>query len=220
MRKWCSNTPDFLSSLPEDDCQHLSHSFDEQDTFVKILGLIYHPSMDSFKYNVIPLGRRCSKRNILSELAKIFDPLEILAPLTFFAKHLIQYLWTLGLEWDESPPDDVLQIWGKYKNELPLLSEINITRQLIPDNYSLVVLHGFADSSEKGYAALVYLRFQTSSTNIKVNLVYAKSKVAPIKKISLPRLELYAAVLLSDVLKFVLSQLQNTMSFYQRDGMD
>lgn len=215
LRKWASNNSVFLSALPPDDCQQNSLSFDNQDSTIKILGLIWHSSTDQFKYDIAALDRPCTKRTILSELARIFDPLGFLSPLTFFAKHLIQYLWTLGLQWDEIPPSDVLQVWFQYKKELKLLSDISIPRHAIPEKFSSVELHGFADSSEKGFASVVYLRFTMPDGQVRVSLICGKSKVAPLKRISLPRLELCAAVLLSDLMKFVLNSYGEHMSFSQ-----
>ncbi|KAJ8977829.1 hypothetical protein NQ317_011913 [Molorchus minor] len=147
LRKWASNNSIFLSSIPPEECQQNSLSFDSQDYSIKILGLIWDPSNDHFKYNIAPLDRPCTKRTILSELARIFDPLGFITPLTFFAKHLIQHLWTLGLQWDEVPPAEVLQVWLQYKKELKLLSDISVPRHVTFENFSSVELHGFADNS-------------------------------------------------------------------------
>ncbi|KAJ8983926.1 hypothetical protein NQ317_012146 [Molorchus minor] len=135
LRKWASNNSIFLSSIPPEECQQNSLSFDSQDYSIKILGLIWDPSNDHFKYNIAPLDRPCTKRTILSELARIFDPLGFITPLTFFAKHLIQHLWTLGLQWDEVPPAEVLQVWLQYKKELKLLSDISVPRHQLHQSF-------------------------------------------------------------------------------------
>ncbi|KAJ8949758.1 hypothetical protein NQ318_005081, partial [Aromia moschata] len=100
LRKWASNNPDLLTDLP-----------------------ISHLSNDplSLETSVTPIDRSCTKRHMLSELARIFDPLGFLAPITFFNKYIIQLLWTLGLDWDQSPPNDVLLLWDRYKRELPFI---------------------------------------------------------------------------------------------------
>lgn len=204
LRKWASNHPNLLSHLPDTHLYNKSLSLDmESDSTVKILGLQWHPSSDVFFYHVEPIDRVCTKRTILSELARIFDPLGFLTPLTFFAKHLIQYLWSLGLNWDETPPEDVLKFWSKYKSELSLLCNFQLPRRLLCDNFISCQLHGFCDSSEKGYSAVAFFRVQKSSTEFLTFFVCAKSKVAPLKRISIPRLELCAAVLLSNLLCFI-----------------
>lgn len=205
LRKWASNDPALLEGFPISDCQQTFLSFDSNpDNIVKVLGLQWHPSLDSFSYEVIPIDRPCTKRTILSELARIFDPLGFLAPLSFLAKHLIQHLWSLGLEWDQVPPPNIVERWTRYKKELPNISLINVPRQLVTGEFSSCEIHGFSDSSESGYAAVIYLRLIMPDNNIKLKFVCAKSKVAPLKRISLPRLELCGAVLLSNLMDFVL----------------
>ncbi|KAJ8952750.1 hypothetical protein NQ318_008064 [Aromia moschata] len=132
-------------------------------------------------------------------------------------KYIIQLFWTLGLDWDQSPPNDVLLLWDRYKRELPLLSQVlflrrrfqyplqvQIPRQIkIPDNWSCEY-HGFCDASSKGYSAVVYFRVLGQNSDVSVYCVCAKSKIAPLRRISIPRFELCAAVLLSDLISFVL----------------
>ncbi|XP_074031851.1 uncharacterized protein [Leptinotarsa decemlineata] len=200
--KWTSNHPSLLNHLPPKDCQQSTLSFATHDFAVKILGLKWNPTLDVFLYDVISLDRGCSKRIILSEISKIFDPLGFLAPLSFFAKHLIKYLWILGLEWDQLPPPEVVERWSQYKQELSLLSEIKIPRH-IPKTFTYCQLHGFSDSSEKGYSGVVYLRLSYSDETHKVFLICAKSEVAPMKFLSIARSELCGAVLLADLIKCV-----------------
>lgn len=140
----------------------------------------------------------------MSDLARIFDPLGFLSPLTFFAKYLIQQLWILGLDWDQEPPGEILERWNQYRSELSCLSDLSIPRCIIPESWSDCELHAFADSSEKGYAGVVYFRFGSPAGRVEVSLICAKSKVAPLKRISLPRLELCAAVLVAKLVDFVI----------------
>ncbi|KAJ8943345.1 hypothetical protein NQ318_000560 [Aromia moschata] len=110
LRKWASNNPDLLTDLP---ISHLSNdplSLDDECILKNIRFTL-----------VTPIDRSCTKRHMLSELARIFDPLGFLAPITFFNKFIIQLLWTLGLDWDQSPPNDVLLLWDRYKRELPFI---------------------------------------------------------------------------------------------------
>lgn len=208
LRKWCSNNPQLLAHLPPDHCQ--THPLDfgtSIDVAVKILGLQWNPVSDSFAYSVSPLNRSCTKRTLLSELARIYDPIGFLSPLTFFAKRLIQHLWNLKLDWDDSPPQSIIDTWCKYVAELPQLKSISIARSFSSSYSSTLELHGFCDASELGYAAVVYLRILSSS--VSVSLVAAKSKVSPLKVLSIPRLELCAAVLLSRLLRKILDTLSS-----------
>lgn len=213
LRKWASNQPTLLNNIPPDHCQTNCLSFDNDDVTVKILGLKWLPTSDTFFYEIAPIDRPCTKRTILSEMAKVFDPLGFLTPLTFFAKHLIQILWSLGLQWDESPPSTVLKLWIRYKSELSYLTKIIIPRHIVESNFLNCELHGFADASSKGYAAAAYVRFLLPNEHVKVYLVCAKSKVAPLKTISIPRLELCAAVLLSKLMKFCMNTYSEKIHF-------
>lgn len=215
LRKWTSNNPLLVESIPLDCRYEQDISFDDSNSVgLKILGLKWIPLADQFSYSVEPLERSCTKRTILSELARIFDPIGFLAPVSFFAKYLIQHLWALGLQWDQSPPSDILKCWNQYKRELHHLSSLRIPRCIKPLQVKSCDLHGFCDSSEKGYAAVIYLRFTNGDDNITVSFVCAKSKVAPLKRISLPRLELCAAVLLSNLIEFLLKTYSGKLQFH------
>lgn len=213
LRKWASNDPRLLENIPFSDRQNSLCFNSDNDYSLKILGLKWNPVSDCFSYNLDPLDRECTKRTILSELARIFDPLGFLTPLTFLAKFLIQQLWALGLQWDEKPPTYILKIWNRYKIELSHLLHLSIPRRLTVDNYISCEVHGFCDSSEKGYGAVIYFRYLLPDQTYKIYFVCAKSKVAPLKKISLPRLELCGAVLLSDLFEVVLETYSGKMNF-------
>ncbi|KAJ8974281.1 hypothetical protein NQ317_012597 [Molorchus minor] len=106
LHKWASNKPEVLSHLPQSPVNFATHSLDSED-ITKVLGLCWQPPSDTFTYKVAPIERSCTKRNILSELARVFDPLGFLTPITFYIKCLIQKLWVLGLSWDDKPPNDI-----------------------------------------------------------------------------------------------------------------
>ncbi|KAG5888118.1 hypothetical protein JTB14_023412 [Gonioctena quinquepunctata] len=104
LRKWASNSPELLSHLPASSLQLQPLGLDlEPDSVIKILGLQWNPVSDSFSYEVKPLNKPCTKRSILSELARIYDPLGFLSPVVLFIKNLIQILWTIGIDWDSAP---------------------------------------------------------------------------------------------------------------------
>lgn len=208
LRKWATNRPEMLSNLPDAVCQLNARSFDADHT-IKILGFRWCPSTDNFSYTVNSTERKCTKRTILSEIAKVFDPLGLLSPLTLFAKQLIQELWSLGLQWDETPPQHILSKWSNYLADLTHLANVQVPRQLVVETQE-VQLHAFCDASEHGYAAVIYLRGITANNEITVSLVCAKAKVSPLKRISIPRLELCGAVLLADLVQFVTDTLRES----------
>ncbi|KAL0880052.1 hypothetical protein ABMA27_002545 [Loxostege sticticalis] len=159
LRKWASNTPGLLSVLSQEECLLDSKSFsDEQYPTLKVLGLKWNPVSESFLFDVSSSNRSCTKRVILSEIAKIFDPLGFLSPLTTQVKCLLQRLWIFGISWDESPPDVIINVWKSFCDQLPAISELSIPRRLTFDNAISYELHGFCDSSELAYGAVIYLR--------------------------------------------------------------
>ncbi|XP_077282625.1 uncharacterized protein LOC143908736 [Temnothorax americanus] len=203
LRKWASSHPSVLADFDPELCSQSLLSFESsEDQFLKVLGLRWYPQTDNFGFQVHPLDRDCTKRTILSELARIFDPLGFLTPLTFAAKRLIQQLWVLKLEWDDRPPSEICSRWGRYKSELPALASIRIPRTIAMANVIRREIHGFCDASEQGYGAVVYIRI-VAEDGVLIRMLSAKSKVAPLKAITLPRLKLCAAVLLSDLAEYI-----------------
>lgn len=214
LRKWVSNEYELLSDLPAEDCLTGSVSLDDSEpATLKVLGLKWDPASDEFLFEIKSLDQTCTKRSILSELARIFDPLGFLSPITIQAKSLIQKLWVLGVSWDQTPPDEIVRAWNTHRTQLSQLSQLRIPRKLTRQNVQSYELHGFADSSETAYGAVIYLRVTDADGQIYVFLVCSKARVAPLKRISLPRLELCAAVLLSDLYLFVRDTYLTRISF-------
>ena len=116
----------------------------------------------------------------------------------------MQELWIAALDWDDELPPEHSEKWNDYCERIPELQAISVPRwNHLESNKTPCELHGFADASTRAYAAVVYLRTTNEKNEVKISLLTAKSKVAPIKTISVPRLELCAAVLLAKLLEFV-----------------
>ena len=143
-----------------------------------------------------------TKRSLVSDVAKTFDALGWYSPTIVKAKVLLQTLWLEGIGWDECVPDAVLEEWSKWRRELPLLSTHCISRCYYPKEATIVStqLHGFSDASEKAYAAAVYLRMEDTNGVIHTSLVISKTRVAPIKRVTIPRLELNGTLILAQLL--------------------
>ncbi|XP_071057554.1 uncharacterized protein [Onthophagus taurus] len=202
LRKWTCNKPELLQSIPISLRAQADREIAE-DWLTKSLGVYWAPLTDTFRFQVnVIINENPTKRHILSEVAKLFDPLGWLAPVVIKAKILIQELWLQELEWDQSVPDQVKHPWLQFQEELKALEEINLPRWIKTRKGSKVELHGFCDASEKAYGAVIYARCPNENGKITSTLVIAKSKVAPARtKSTLPRLELCAAVLLARLFK-------------------
>ncbi|GFY29730.1 uncharacterized protein TNCV_1813081 [Trichonephila clavipes] len=175
LRKWQSNREIVIKEVAENkDLKRV-----QNDEEIKILGIQWNPKSDFFSFSVSLLEERCiySKRDVLSEIARVFDPLGLLSPCIVFMKILLQELWRLNLEWDEPIPEDLNKQWTTFRKELHLIEKMKIPSNL-PQMYRI-----------REYKCLT-----------------SKTRVAPLKTQSLPRLELCAALLLSNVLQVVLRE--------------
>jgi len=113
----------------------------------------------------------------------------------------MQDIWRLKLDWDESIPLDLNTKWKRYERELHNLGNLSIPRLVTTNDHHIrLELHGFADASETAYGACIYFRSTSVNNKHSTYLLCSKSRVAPLKSISLPRLELCAALLLAQLL--------------------
>ncbi|XP_011163879.2 uncharacterized protein LOC105198742 [Solenopsis invicta] len=148
-----------------------------------------------------------TKRSVLSFTARLFDPLGWLAPVVVRAKIAFQATWLLGLAWDDPLDEAAARQWHAYAEELPRLECIQVPRWLdVAWPADAAEIHGFADASERANAAVLYMRTSVGDS-WRTNLVAAKTKVAPLKTVLLPRLELCAAALLAKLTSHVCSAL-------------
>lgn len=201
LRKWSTNEPKLLDA--ETDTSHdeaISIELPNEGDAVKALGIRWIPSDDAFYFKVtFDIHSPNTKRQLLSDASKLFDPFGWIAPVVIKAKILFQYLWLYNLNWDDPLPATICEEWIELKETLHHIERIRIKRW-IPHGTGRLQLHGFADASEAAYAAVVYARSEDHEGRIQTNLVAAKTKVAPIQQVSLPRLELMAAELLTDLM--------------------
>ncbi|GFX39364.1 putative RNA-directed DNA polymerase from transposon X-element [Trichonephila clavipes] len=155
-----------------------------------LLGLLWDLDQDTLKCNLNYSGKgEISKRNVLAMVHKIFDPLGILSPTTLLPKVLLQEAWKLKLKWDDPLPENIQKIFRNWRDEIVYLEKVNIPPYVeINENSEL---HLFVDACKSFYWACVYIRTVTP-LGVKIRLIRAKSRVAPLKTMTIPRLELMA----------------------------
>ncbi|XP_051155340.1 uncharacterized protein LOC127277935 [Leptopilina boulardi] len=199
MRQWASNDPRLLEGLPESNV-NVKMKFSEDST-IKTLGLYWKSNTDEIAYTILPIATnvKMTKRIMLSEVAKIFDPLGFLGPVIIKGRMILHRLWLEKLDWDDAVPLSIFTDWKKYSSQLIELNNISFERKVIISEARDIQLHGFCDASEKGYGACIYIRSTNIHGKIQTRLLCSKARVAPIKTTSLPRLELCSASLLSDL---------------------
>ncbi|XP_022171761.1 uncharacterized protein LOC111034731 [Myzus persicae] len=218
LSKWTSNSAIVLESVSPDD-RVLSISFDPREEHaVKVLGLHWDPITDKFAYHTSLNQISSTKRQVLSVIARLFDPIGALGPMLLWVKYFMQRLWCDKLGWDDPMSPELQSMWQQFCTELPLVFDLNLPRHIDVICHQDVQLLGFADASIKGYAAVVYLRFINAAGDISVKFITCKTKVAPLKSaaanesLSIPRLELCGALLLAQTLHHVQSVLSTEVS--------
>lgn len=198
LRKWISNNNEILEA--SDNSPSITH-FISDDKITKTLGLLWNAEEDIFKYTINDVSNRNSvtKRKILSVISQIFDPLGLLGPAIVKVKIIIQKLWQLKIGWDEAIPLDLFTTWTRFYYEIQCLNHIKIPRHVICFNPISIQLHCFCDASESAYGCCIYVRSVNSQGICFIKLLCAKSRVAPLKNTSLPKLELCGALLLAQL---------------------
>lgn len=200
LRKWASNRSEILVNIPPDHRAKNTLSIrPPEDNCMHILGIEWDPVEDVFTYKISMPESANSKRNVLSQVATIFDPLGWIAPVVFWAKSFLQELWTRGMDWDTQLDPELSSRWAEFASQLPSLSKLKLPRLCVVPHSKIQII-GMCDASMLGYAAVVYLRC-VSSNQVKISIIKAKTKVAPLKVQTVPRLELCGAVLLSKLMQ-------------------
>ena len=199
LTKWLSNNHDVLSTIPASD---KSSSLKELEADAlptqRTLGLAWNMETDSFVYHNRLTEPPATKRELLSQLATVYDPLGWIGPLVLPLKFLFQSLCKEGLGWDDPLEGSKVIKWHDCQQIFNTIDTVCLPRwypQSVLNNSSEIELHIFSDASERGYGAVAYFRFVGHSSPSQCSLVLAKSRVAPLKVVTIPRLELTAAVI-------------------------
>ena len=217
LRKWNSSEPSVLESIPQElqDSKEV-HPISDTSNYTKTLGLEWNTSTDTFRLTISnsPLASFVTKRILVSDIAKVFDILGWFAPATVTMKILLQRVWELHVVWDDPVPDEIQNAWRRWRSELQALSCKHLPRCYFPKEVKVdsLQVHGFSDASEAAYAGVVYLRIVDTEGKAHTTLVMSKTKVSPIKRLSIPRLELCGACLLARLLQHVKDTLQVPLS--------
>ena len=206
VKGWTSNTQS-RETEGDDTEKTLMENLAEE----KVLGVYWDRKKDEFSYRVKIdsfLERNLTKRIILSQVARIFDPIGYTAPFVIRAKIGLQKLWEAGYSWDAVLPEECQDEWKRFFREMEELKLVTFDRCLTPnDVVGKPLLCVFSDASMDAFGACAYLRWETKDGDHKTRFVAAKSRVAPLKPLTVPRLELQAAVLASRLYKTILEEL-------------
>lgn len=197
--KWSANHTSILGNIANVETQGKSLEIQE---VVSTLGLKWLPNADSFFFEFESPKRSSdapTKRLVLSESSKLYDPLGWLAPVLVATKILMQDLWIKGFDWDSPLDKGLAENWLEIQNQLSKLSLIRVPRWFGGVKGDDWALHGFSDASKRAYAACLYYVPKIGPAK----LIFAKARISPVKTLSIPRLELLGAVLLADIISWI-----------------
>ncbi|GBM38309.1 hypothetical protein AVEN_140348-1 [Araneus ventricosus] len=199
----------------------------QEDLKVPVLGLLWNLPKDTMSLDMKGLMKEdkgpTTKRKILSTVHRIFDPIGFSCPVTLEPKCLLQECWKLGLSWDAELPLIITERFERWKMKLPKLNALQIPRCVREDfaEDSKLSIHVFCDASQSAYATCIFLRAE-SADNTSCQLIQARNRVSPLKKISIPRLELLSCTIGARLAKATISELglEKIPIFYWSDSMN
>ena len=204
---WACNSPIALNDVPEERKakQHVSLERGELSS-QRLLGLQWLPESDELSFNLrlgkldadLKAGQRVpTKRQALQVIMSVWDPLGALSPITIRAKIIMQSVWSSGIKWDEEVPPGIFENWCNWLKVLHSAAEVKIPRyhmttQSERENRQI---HIYCDASQQAMCAVAYMRIVRDGGEPQVSFIASKTRVAPLKRMTVPRLELTAALL-------------------------
>ncbi|XP_055928181.1 uncharacterized protein LOC129959387 [Argiope bruennichi] len=211
LHKWTSNSSELINNSSEETKQQ--YFLVDRHSSVKALGLNWQPKEDYFLFKVdLKIKPFYTKRNVLSVIARLYDPLGLVSPVITKAKIFMQKLWIQQLNWENALPQSIQPEWSNFVTSLKVIENLKIPRYILIESYERTVIVGYADASEAAFGAVVYMKSIMKDGTAANKLIASKSRVAPIKVISIPRLELSACLLLSQLIERIRSSLQMLIS--------
>ena len=203
LRSWASNSSQLMDQASRDKISDINNP-------VNVLGLQWNTKADKLsltsKSSIPSITSLITKREVLKESSKVFDPLGLLSPVSVKAKIFMQSLWQRNLDWDELLSNEDQQQWLSIAENIQEARCLQISRQYFPivsASEQPDTLHIFADASLTAYGAVAFL---CSGNN--TSFVMAKSRVAPLKPLTLPKLELMGALTAARLCDFIVQALR------------
>ncbi|XP_047991558.1 uncharacterized protein LOC125242543 isoform X1 [Leguminivora glycinivorella] len=205
LHKWISNNTEILQDIPQEKIGLTKRDIDQDKSIVKILGLSYDAREDAYKMSgrVLTSPEVPTKRNVLSSVSRLYDPMGFVGPLTVKAKLILQQIWQYDLEWDSPLPPELVKIWQTFYNNLISMPNMTIPRYINLSEASSVQLIGYCDASVAAYGCCIYIKAVVNGKPY-IHLLCSKSRIAPLSsKLTIPKLELNGALLLAKLVNHV-----------------
>ena len=204
LHEWKSNDPQVIAQIPANDCVA------GNDT--KVLGLNWNTkedvlSLKSILQPSVEILEAPTKRFVLHFISLVYDPLGLVTPIMYFAKILMQDIWKSKIAWNDKIPENTMITWKKLFTEILKISDLRIPRWCGATSFANLELHAFGDASKRAYACVVYMRWLEFGI-WKTTFLCSKNKVGPVVELTLPRMELQATHLASEVVRAVRLKLE------------
>ncbi|XP_064475845.1 uncharacterized protein LOC135389743 [Ornithodoros turicata] len=213
LHKWASNDIDVRKFLQADlEERNLGDAKETQ----KVLGLTWAPEEDILTFSKNDLwslrqARSDTKRSVLQMTARVYDPLGMLTPFTVQGRAIFQQLWKMNVGWDTPLPSNTQRRWDQWCYELQYLEDIKIPRYYGVNQETSVVhseMHIFCDASPTAYGAVAYTVMENSLREKSATFLMAKARLAPLKELSIPRLELMACLVGARLASYLTKKLE------------
>lgn len=214
LHKITSNSKELLDMFPEEEqAERKPQDLGKpgEGPVERVLGLQWLTEEDVFTFTQSIKSKPATRRGMLSTVAALYDPLGFISPLVLRGRILLHQACRDHLEWDDPLPAEMEAAWTRWLNDLTALHELKVPRSFIPPSFGTVLeteLHHFSDASADGYGQCSYLRLVDQDGRVHCSLAMAKSRVTPMKKTTIPRLELQAATLSVRISIFLDKQLK------------
>ena len=202
LTKWTSNSRDFITTIPREDQAPSVRDLNMEALPVeRALGVIWDTERDVLTFRITKPSKPETKRGILSVLSSVYDPLGLISPFILNARRIAQELFRRNIGWDEMIPQDLSRQWETWTEQVCDLEKFTVPRCILPKETAELQkeLHYFSDASEGAYGVAAYLRISQPQGSVHTELLMAKSRLAPLKGMTIPRLELSAAALAARV---------------------
>lgn len=188
------------------------------NTYSNVLGMTWDRKNDTLKLNLDNIKKTkntatVTRRIILSIAQRIFDVIGFTAPVSLYPKLLLQQTWIDKGGWDEEVNEEIKTKFLSWLETIHLLEEIEVPRWVKTGNSFVLTLHTFCDASQLAYASAVFLCVETEN-DVFVRLIQAKSRVSPIKRATIPRLELLATLIGARLTHFVLQEIKDVQQIF------
>lgn len=202
LAKWATNSKTLATAVADGLRQDCELPID-----AGVLGMRWHTATDTLRIDFtdeinIP-DAQLTKRRVISATSLIYDPTGLVLPVIVIGKILQRDIWLSGINWDQLLKPPSIAKWHEYRHAITQLSRISIPRWLGMSTGSSIQLHIFTDASEKAMGAAAYFRITRSDNTTAVALITARSKIAPVKRATIPRLELMAALIGAELSQFI-----------------